>query len=712
MRSLCLPAAALAGLFALQVPTFAAPPMDEARAAGKKPSDLPELAIDLFKDMDNGIALSPDEIKGRNTWMIWTAGNQAFWNHIAQHSFGTIDLLKILDSRKRSERFNYYGLMNEPGFKQASKPDAFGLWLDVPSEPEAAGVDPAIYGRSSGIVGLRLFPNPEFTPEAAKRWDAERYYGDRSYYYDPKLIRPYRVGMSCAFCHVSFHPLHPPVDPAAPTWKNLSTNIGAQYFWVGRIFGYDLENDDFVKHLLNSAEPGALDTSFIASDNINNPRTMNAIYNVAARLETGHEEQLTGGALDFPGNTAKMKVPHILKDGADSIGVLGALARVYLNIGEFHQEWLTHFSPMVGFKPQTPIEVKVMQANSTYWLAGQERVGNLAKFFVKAALPTNLADAPGGQDFLPKDAGVVARGKVVFADNCASCHSSKQPPKEMTRGTPEYQAWMRTEVAKPDFLQNNYLSIEARIPVTVVRTNACAALATNAVRGHIWDNFSSETYKTLPSVGDIDVINPVTREPWKFQAPAGGPGYYRVPSLVSVWASAPFLHNNALGIYTNDPSTAGRMKAFDDAAEKLLWPQKRENRIYRTSGVTFFKLNEVFLPDLLKPLADDDGYLRIGPIPAGTPINLLANLDVTVDLKDPKHVGRLLKLLTKIKFDLARIKLGGLSETESTALLKELVPDLLKLSNCPDFVADRGHEFGAELPDADKRALIEFMKLM
>ena len=59
-------------------------------------------------------------------------------------------------------------------------------------------------------------------------------------YYDPKLIRPYRVGMSCAFCHVSFHPLHPPADPAAPTWQNLSTNIGAQYFWVGRIFGYDL----------------------------------------------------------------------------------------------------------------------------------------------------------------------------------------------------------------------------------------------------------------------------------------------------------------------------------------------------------------------------------------------------------------------------------------------------------------------------------------
>ena len=265
---------------------------------------------------------------------------------------------------------------------------------------------------------------------------------------------------------------------------------------------------------------------------------------------------------------------------------------------------------------------------------------------------------------------------------------------------------------KADFLDNNYLSTEERIPVTVVKTNACSPLATNAMRGHVWDNFSSETYKNLPSVGLIDVVNPVTGEPWQYYAPAGGPGYVRVPTLVSVWASAPLLQNNSVGIYTNDPSTAGRMKAFNDAIEKLLWPQKREHTIYRTAGTTFLKLHETFLPDILKPLADDDGYLRLGPIPAGTPINLLANMDVTVDLKDPKHVGQLLKLLTKIKFDLARIKLGGLSETESTALLKELVPDMLKLSKCPDFVVDRGHEFGSDLPDADKRALIEYLKLL
>ena len=33
-------------------------------------------------------------------------------------------------------------------------------------------------------------------------------------------------------------------------------------------------------------------------------------------------------------------------------------------------------------------------------------------------------------------------------------------------------------------------------------------LATNAIRDNIWDNFSSETYKNLPSVGTIKIYDP------------------------------------------------------------------------------------------------------------------------------------------------------------------------------------------------------------
>src|SRR5437867_5490428 len=104
-------------------------PVDEATAAGLTTSDFPQVTADVFKPMDGGIDLSPEEIMGRNTWILWSGGDQRFWNHAAQDSYGLIDLLKMLDNRKypRGERFKILGLMNEPGFRAPSKPDEFGL---------------------------------------------------------------------------------------------------------------------------------------------------------------------------------------------------------------------------------------------------------------------------------------------------------------------------------------------------------------------------------------------------------------------------------------------------------------------------------------------------------------------------------------------------------------------------------------------------------
>src|SRR5687767_7625497 len=82
---------------------------------GKKPEDFPEIAADVFKPMDGGIALAPDEIKGRNTWNLWTAGNEQFWDRMSRESFGLMDLLKTIDSRKRAQRFADMGLINQPG---------------------------------------------------------------------------------------------------------------------------------------------------------------------------------------------------------------------------------------------------------------------------------------------------------------------------------------------------------------------------------------------------------------------------------------------------------------------------------------------------------------------------------------------------------------------------------------------------------------------
>ena len=143
------------------------------------------------------------------------------------------------------------------------------------------------YGYPTGIVGLRLFPNPDFDEAAAKRWDAERYYTDPTYYNDKNLVRPYRVGMSCGFCHVGPSPINPPADPAHPEWANLSSTVGAQYMWVDRLFVYERRTrKNFMYQLVHTYRPGAMDTSLVSTDNINNPRTMNAVYDLGARLDS------------------------------------------------------------------------------------------------------------------------------------------------------------------------------------------------------------------------------------------------------------------------------------------------------------------------------------------------------------------------------------------------------------------------------------------
>lgn len=243
------------------------PAVDEAKAAGKTVADYPTHPGNNFKEMDGGVELTEDEIKGRNTWLMWTAGNEAFWDYLAQHSLGLVDLLKLLDNRfhPREERFAIMGLINEPGFTKPEDPNEHGLWLDSQVTPSPGPQpDPAVYGYSSGVMGLRIYPNPNFDEKARRNWDPERYINDENYYKNPDLIRPYRVGMACGFCHVAYHPLYPPKDFANPEWQNLSSNIGNQYFRVSRIFGYDMKESSLIWQLLNSARPGALDTSLIA----------------------------------------------------------------------------------------------------------------------------------------------------------------------------------------------------------------------------------------------------------------------------------------------------------------------------------------------------------------------------------------------------------------------------------------------------------------
>ena len=685
-------------------------PIDEAKAAGKSTADFPQITADIFKPMDGGIDLSPEEIIGRNTWNLWSAGNQHFWNHAAQDSYGLMDLLKMLDNRRfpRGERFKTLGLVNEPGFRAPSKPDEFGLWLDEQVDPEPEGIDVNVYGKPSGVLGFRLFPNPEFNDEAHKKWDGKRFYEDKAYYNDNKLIRPYRVGVACGACHIAPNPSNPPADPENPRWENLASAIGNQYINEGKVFACNVEKGGFFYEMLAAQPRGTSDTSRIATDHINNPNAINAIFLLAEReriAKLATPEKMTGGTLALPGEKEEMNVPHILKDGADSIGVRGATIRVYVNIGMFSEYWLTRHNRLIGLRPQRPFEIPYAREHSVFWRATEERLGNIAAFFRKLK-PFHLADASGGPAYITTDSTVMTRGREVFAESCAACHSSKQPPPNIDPRSGEGKAWFRAEVMKPEFLENNFLSDEKRYPLTKIETNSARAFATNAKAHHIWDNFSSQTYKELSPVDELEFFNPFDEtHPIKFRPKDKdvAPGYYRTPSLVNLWSSAPFLHNNMLGKFTGDPSVAGRMDAFNDAVEKLLWPEKRLNKdsIWRTQNECSFHLRKEFLPSPFDKLAGPDGYVKIGRIPKGTPINLLANLQ-----PDFQRTGAFLKAAGK----LTKINLENLSPEAADAELRKLVPDLIAMNKCPDFIEDKGHYFGTDLSDNDKRALIEYLK--
>ncbi|MDQ6939980.1 MAG: hypothetical protein M3119_07470, partial [Verrucomicrobiota bacterium] len=450
-------------------------PEDEAKLAGLTTADFPQITVDVFQPMDGGIALPPDAIMGRNAWNLWTGGNQHFWNHVAQDSYGLMDLLKMLDNRKykRGERFATLGLSNQPGFHAPDQPDQYGLYLDQPNDtnnPEPAGIDTRVYGKASGVMGFRLFPNPEFDEKAKQRWDGAKFISDENYYNDNTLVRPYRVGVACGACHISPLPTNPPANPAEPKWENLASAIGNQYIREGKVFAANVDTKGFFYQMLQAQPPGTSDTSRIATDHINNPNAINPIFLLGERMRIQVPEHLAGGTLALPGTKAEMPVAHILKDGADSIGVPGATIRVYINIGMFSEYWLTRHNRLVGlFPPQKPFEIPYAREHSVFWRATEERLNNIAAFFTHLQ-PFHLADAPDGPSFVTTDQAVMTRGGQVFSESCASCHSSQQPPNGIDAQSAEGKAWFRDKIAKGEFLKDNFLSNEARIPLTQIKT--------------------------------------------------------------------------------------------------------------------------------------------------------------------------------------------------------------------------------------------------
>ncbi|HEV3080373.1 MAG TPA: hypothetical protein VGY66_11360 [Gemmataceae bacterium] len=655
---------------------------------------------------------------GRDTWIHWTWGNQKFLRKVAVLA-GQLpvpissDFFRALDSRNHGTRFRDLGFINEPNCEQNNQPDEYGFYLDTwkgdplnyyPGDPQyqvkypltypstQQAIDGRHYGRPSGVLGLRLFSNPKFDDAAKSKWSIAEYFKNPG-----KVEPPYLVGFSCAFCHIAFDPNNPPPDPEKPRWEHLAANIGNQYLREGELFlgkgrvvfgdkhpdpaapgdpykTRGLTDEDFLYQYAATQQPGTSETSRISYDFINNPNTINAIYNL------GHRVQFK----EIAPNGQERSAMHILKDGADSIGVKWALMRVPINIGCEGEYWIDRlFNPVTG-RPQRPFRIAEVLAGlpeaerkkleqeeqlsfkdisperfqalkaryrSEYgheefgedWQEAWRRNGSLAAYLTSygpshlkdAAGAGNPTDAKAAVDGLPKDEGQLTRGAELFALQCARCHSNKQPDPTKEQTKEQQEQFFRKSVAAADFLAGNTLTDDRRYPVTEIRTNMARALATNAVDGDIWAEFSSRDYKALPPVGritlDVPVFQPNAPPPWRgqqalridFEPRGGGRGYYRTPSLVSLWATAPYFHNNALGdyyvvkddgaksIFPNDGrrigrqlpdgswidfridvSVAGRLKMFEDGMDKLFNPWKRHHWLKRTSA------DSTFIPDL------------------------------------------------------------------------------------------------------------------
>ena len=182
------------------------------------------------------------------------------------------------------------------------------------------------------------------------------------------------------------------------------------------------------------------------------------------------------------------------------------------------------------------------------------------------------------------------------------------------------------------------------------------------------------------------------------------------------------------------------MKEFDDAIHQMLWPETRQKddllpdvmagHVDRTTQRTYLRASSGNLPEpfsshphlahVLFPWLFGENGIEIGPIPAGTPVNLLSNVDLMSDSTNSMdrigHNLRVLKLVIQLKSDLK--KLGpNPSDADVRRIFAGVEPELVHFSKCPDFAVNKGHYFGTDkltgepgLSDADKLALIEFLK--
>jgi len=438
------------------------------------------------------------------------------------------------------------------------------------------------FGTSTGAMGLRKFPNPKFDAEAWKTlngslgsWEAfGKYLSDdpaspdsrKNHLIDGSVEPPFTIGMACGTCHISFDPLNPPKDTANPKPENIKGLVGAQYGRLSEVLGSGMSPHSLEWQMFAHARPGTVDTSAVPNDQVTNPGTMNALLNLERR-PTFEENVVKWRRTDTcpddasfqecwcepskPGKCwvhgdKKEKIHHILKGGEDSTGALEAVQRVYVNIGSCSEQcWINHITDLRQADPahrgfgQTPFDVGQCRRDCSSFRAIEDRLGNVIDFLFSArATDLHTARRLPNRAALVRQldreygAGAVERGRQKFGELCARCHSTQSGPVESR----DYWAMTPSSIPGKPPIRADWMGNDVRTPVTEVGTNRSRSLHSNHMTGHVWQAYGSED---LRAEADILADAPESSD--------GGRGCYRNISLISLWATAPFLHNNAIG---------------------------------------------------------------------------------------------------------------------------------------------------------------------
>jgi hypothetical protein len=150
-------------------------------------------------------------------------------------------------------------------------------------------------------------------------------------------------------------------------------------------------------------------------------------------------------------------------------------------------------------------------------------------------------------------------------------------------------------------------------------------------------------------------------------------------------------------------------------------PNRTTQRCYITVAPGYVpNLVEGFGDIFFSSIFDDDGGIKIGPIPPDTPVGLLASLNLRPEglgfWERVRYDWKLLGLVKEIKQKLKELPENA-SDDDAKRVFVPLVDSLIALSKCPDYVVNRGHYFGtgqfgdeSRLTEQDKRDLIEFLK--